>query len=129
MTDLPELLRSGCVGYPNALVKWPHRLLHEAADEIERLRAALEKTDETWQSMDLAPKDGTRILLRIPWASGTTTVEFAEWDDHIHAPSAHPDVAGWLTWECEDPYYTRWVDESRPTGWMLGPEATRGGKR
>ena len=38
MADLPERLRSGCVGYPDALVKWPHRLLHEAADEIERLR-------------------------------------------------------------------------------------------
>jgi hypothetical protein len=27
------------VGHPAAEIKWPHRLLHEAADEIERMHA------------------------------------------------------------------------------------------
>ncbi len=53
MTDLPELLRSGCVSYSNALVKWPHRLLHEAADEIERLRAAMQDAHD--HLMNLQP--------------------------------------------------------------------------
>lgn len=41
MNDLPERLRQMCVGHPNAEIPWPHRILHEAADEIVRLREAL----------------------------------------------------------------------------------------
>ena len=38
MNDLLDRLRANCKGYPTAKVPWPHRLLHEAANEIERLR-------------------------------------------------------------------------------------------
>jgi site-specific DNA-methyltransferase (adenine-specific) len=31
-------LRQACNGHPYAKIPWPHRLLHEAADEIERLQ-------------------------------------------------------------------------------------------
>jgi hypothetical protein len=37
MMDIAEKLRGACVGKP-AVIQWPHRVLHEAADEIERLR-------------------------------------------------------------------------------------------
>lgn len=47
-------LRESCKGNPDVTIKWPHRLLHEAADEIdrlatenERLRAALTPTQES----------------------------------------------------------------------------------
>lgn len=39
MSDIVERLRNACDGYRS----WPHRLLHEAADEIEELREALER--------------------------------------------------------------------------------------
>jgi len=42
MSDLPERLREVCNGHPAAKINWPHRLLHDAADEIERLNALLE---------------------------------------------------------------------------------------
>lgn len=32
-------LREACDGHPHAKIEWPHRILHEAADEIERLQA------------------------------------------------------------------------------------------
>ncbi len=35
MSDLVERLRAACVGRP-AKIAWPHRILHEAADEIEK---------------------------------------------------------------------------------------------
>ena len=51
MTDIVKRLRDNCVGKP-ARIPWPHRILHEAADEIERLRAAIEPDNsvvkETW---------------------------------------------------------------------------------
>ena len=39
--DLVMKLRAACDGHPAALIPWPHRLLHDAADEIERLTLAL----------------------------------------------------------------------------------------
>lgn len=38
-TDIIERLREACVGHPDARVPWPHRVLHDAIDEISRLRA------------------------------------------------------------------------------------------
>ena len=37
-------LRQACNGHPYAKIPWPHRLLHEAADEIERLQTAISET-------------------------------------------------------------------------------------
>lgn len=43
MSDSPvtlvERLRAACVGHPHAKIAWPHRILHEAAAEIESLRS------------------------------------------------------------------------------------------
>lgn len=41
MSDIVERLRAACNGHPHAKIPWPHRVLHEGADEIERLREAL----------------------------------------------------------------------------------------
>ena len=38
--DIVEKLRRACNGNP-AVIQWPHRGLHDAADEIERLRTVL----------------------------------------------------------------------------------------
>jgi hypothetical protein len=37
-----DKLRALCNGHPNAKVPWPHRPLHEAADTLDELLAALE---------------------------------------------------------------------------------------
>lgn len=37
--DVLERLKAACVGHPHAKIAWPHRLLHDAIAEIERLRA------------------------------------------------------------------------------------------
>lgn len=37
MSDLKQRLREACNGHPQALIPWPHRILHEAAEAIERL--------------------------------------------------------------------------------------------
>lgn len=37
--SIEEKLRDAASGHPFATVKWPHRVLHDAADEITRLRA------------------------------------------------------------------------------------------
>jgi hypothetical protein len=37
--DIIARLSAACVGHPAARIPWPHRLLHEARDEIERLRS------------------------------------------------------------------------------------------
>ncbi len=36
-------LREAATGHPHAAIPWPHRILHEAADEIERLQKELEE--------------------------------------------------------------------------------------
>lgn len=42
MADICERLSDACNGHPAAEIQWPHRLLHDAKDEIERLRALVE---------------------------------------------------------------------------------------
>lgn len=37
--ELVERLHDACNGHPNAKIPWPHRLLHDAAAELTRLRA------------------------------------------------------------------------------------------
>lgn len=37
--DIIDRLKAACVGHPNASIPWPHRLLHDAVAEIEKLRA------------------------------------------------------------------------------------------
>lgn len=41
MTDIVERLGKACSGWPFAKILWPHRLLHEARDEITSLRRQL----------------------------------------------------------------------------------------
>ena len=46
--DIVERLRGSCVGTP-AKIEWPHRLLHEAADEIEQLGFKIKTVLETFE--------------------------------------------------------------------------------
>lgn len=41
MSDIVERLRQAANGHPYAKIRWPHRVLIDAAHEIERLRIAL----------------------------------------------------------------------------------------
>jgi hypothetical protein len=53
MTDLrsqqsiAERLRAACDGHPAANIPWPHRVLHEAADEIARLELQVKTYRDT----------------------------------------------------------------------------------
>ena len=38
MTDIIERINEACIGHPFARIPWPHRLLHDAREEIEHLR-------------------------------------------------------------------------------------------
>jgi len=60
--DLPERLRAECRGQP-ASIQWPHRILHEAADEIEECwRNISIKADWIEEKLDdLAAEHETRI--------------------------------------------------------------------
>ena len=58
MMDIVEKLRRACKGKP-AVIQWPHRGLHEAADEIERLRGLLESKGIHPNSEYV--KDGLRV--------------------------------------------------------------------
>jgi hypothetical protein len=46
LDELVGRLREACNGHPHAEIPWPHRLLHDAADEIERLNTELQKRDK-----------------------------------------------------------------------------------
>jgi hypothetical protein len=39
MSDITKRLLNACNGHPDAKIAWPHRLLHDAVDEVERLRS------------------------------------------------------------------------------------------
>ena len=41
MPDVLDRLKDACVGHPYAKIPWPHRLLHDAIAEIEKLRKDL----------------------------------------------------------------------------------------
>lgn len=49
--DLSKRLRAECNGHPHAKIKWPHRILHEAADEIDRLTSAPERARKAVEGM------------------------------------------------------------------------------
>jgi hypothetical protein len=48
MTDIVERLNEHCVGHPYAKIEWPHRLLHDARDEIARLRSIVRVNALRW---------------------------------------------------------------------------------
>ena len=68
MSDLPERLREACKGHPVAKINWPHRLLHDAADEIERLRAENHRLRTVLEMVDAWDFDwdveGIKVMVR-----------------------------------------------------------------
>lgn len=42
--DIIDQLRVACEGHPHAIIPWPHRMLHDAIAEIEKLRKRTEIT-------------------------------------------------------------------------------------
>ena len=48
--DIVQRLLNACVGYPSTTISWPHRLLHEAIEEITKLRA-LQRDDSVVEEM------------------------------------------------------------------------------
>jgi len=44
--DIIIRLNEACIGHPFAKIAWPHRVLHDAAQEIEALRAQVARLEE-----------------------------------------------------------------------------------
>lgn len=64
--DIIDKLLAACVGYPVTNIPWPHRVLHDAADEIERLRAenqALREALECIAGGEIYPREVAREAL------------------------------------------------------------------
>lgn len=51
MSDLPKRLREACNGHPSAAIPWPHRLLHEAADALDRYLEREAMLTEVFESL------------------------------------------------------------------------------
>ncbi len=65
MTDTPDIVETllrNCIGTPAKGDPWPHRMLHDAADEITRLRAKLAGVRELVDSQ--AENDGCWFVAR-----------------------------------------------------------------
>lgn len=65
--DIVERLNDHCVGHPHAKIEWPHRLLHDARDEILRLRATQPADGE---SRDALIKFFKWAMQEGPWEGG-----------------------------------------------------------
>lgn len=61
MSDLVARLKAACVGHPDAKIPWPHRLLHEAADELTSLRARVAKLEELLRRTAARATEGPQI--------------------------------------------------------------------
>ena len=56
MSDVKDKLLAACNGHPATEIPWPHRLLHEAHDEIARLERELAeaKAEQRTKDADIA---------------------------------------------------------------------------
>jgi len=82
MTDIVQRLNDHCVGHPYSKIEWPHRLLHDARDEIERLRARKESAMSDSASSNISLVDRLRNLAdALAHGSGKTVeISYADID-------------------------------------------------
>lgn len=74
--EIEQRLRAACNGHPHAKIPWPHRLLHEAADEMGRLlavAAAVEAWAANCEGQPDNPNDAD--LLKALWTFGGDRLE------------------------------------------------------
>ena len=70
MSDIKDRLLAACNGHPTAAIPWPHRLLHDAIDQIEAQQARNEAlvaaaTDVVWHISEFTDwKMGTEAVQR-----------------------------------------------------------------
>ena len=49
MSDIKDRLLAACNGHPTAAIPWPHRLLHDAIDQIEAQQARIAELEEGYE--------------------------------------------------------------------------------
>ena len=70
MSDIKDRLLAACNGHPTAAIPWPHRLLHDAIDQIEAQQARIAElvaaaTDVVWHISEFTDwKMGTEAVQR-----------------------------------------------------------------
>ena len=47
MSDIKDRLLAACNGHPTAAIPWPHRLLHDAIDQIEAQQARIAELEDS----------------------------------------------------------------------------------
>jgi len=134
VTDIVERLRSFCTDWDGSSMSndtEPMPGLHcielrEAADEIERLRAAI-AAPPVWQPIETAPKDGRKIIVAYVNRNGKPRTVMARWLTDERAAEMDTDgvglEGGW--YECIDNWddYTEVaIHEGEPANWMPLPK-------
>lgn len=88
MNDIIDRLKEACNGHPTAKIPWPHRLLHDAIAEIERLqRPAItfeELARDAWT--DLVDKDDRTSPEEYPDMALITAEELREFMERAAQP-------------------------------------------
>lgn len=88
-------LRAACNGHPDAKVPWPHRVLHEGADTIDELVAALKDVLPILEAVKFTVGLRGNQLDRMKRAhaavaKATQPGEASKDRDHIAAPPIEP---------------------------------------
>ena len=85
MSDIKDRLLAACNGHPTAAIPWPHRLLHDAIDQIEAQQARIEALTKAVDSFTaLINESGGVYGLHLngdpaPWAELMIGGRFEEW--------------------------------------------------
>lgn len=70
MEDIVKRLLAACDGHPHAKIKWPHRLLHDAADEIIKLRKKLSPINKKSKNIHPLQAMSEKALRRVLYKQG-----------------------------------------------------------
>lgn len=104
-------LRAACNGLPGAVIAWPHRILHEAAEELAAANARIAELEArcAWQPIATAPKMRKIVVTYTNERGKRRTVLACYYVDH--ALEMHDDYAEVGVWDEAS------GDSFAPAGW------------
>lgn len=78
-------------------------------------------SNDAWQDISTAPRDGTAILV-----GGKNFVCKAYWSNNAHF-AQFEEKPGWQVYDCEDGYYSFSLEPNEPTAWQPLPQPPKDG--